>query len=252
MKKLIIILAAAILGVLMAGAREITIGDLRFNIPDSLQRLEHEGVDYVAFCPDVTLMVKSMSLTNKDISKVEEKGEFRVFPKLADAERVSEEKEPWHDWTHDYIRRTYVMTDGEKTDTVISYQLSANECRYFFLLMPHSQAGAELALEIASPENIDNGKMFGNAPWWWGTFIGLFFVVVFIAASEERSSYTIGYHASFGIISLAVYGIITLLVCRFDWTAFLSAFWWGLGIVVLAPLPFLKKPIQYILEHIDG
>ncbi|MDE6854604.1 MAG: hypothetical protein K2J38_06060 [Muribaculaceae bacterium] len=249
-KKLLILFVAALLAT-CAQAREISIGELRFHIPDTLVTEKYEGLDLLAFSRDMSLMVKHLSLDGKDEAKVREKGEFHMYPKLTDAVLLHEEQEPWHDWTHDYIRRTYAMTSGEKTDTVISYQLSANGSRYFFLLMPHTPTGVEQSLEIASPDNIDNGKVIGNAGWWWGTFIGLFFLVVFIAVSEERSSYSVGYHASFGIISLAVYSVIALLVCHFDLTAFLHVFWWGLGIVVITPLPFMKKPIVYILEHID-
>lgn len=235
----------------VAQSREVTIGDLRFQVPDSMGSEKYEGLDYLAFSPDLTLMVKDMSLANKDEAKVKKKGELRMFPKLAEATLISEEEEPWHDWTIDYIRRTYTMSSDEATDTIISYQVTANGRRYFFLMLPYTPKGLAMAREMATPDNIDNGKLFGNAGWWWVFYIVLFLLVFFLGITVGEE-YTVAFHATMGFICLTVFGIFALLMCHFDWAAFLKSFWWILGIVVIVPLPFLRKPIALILENIDG
>ncbi len=226
-----------------ASAEIITFGkNLTIEVPDSMRRLDPKGRLLLIANNDLAVAVECVRHEGHDIGKIKAMGDTILFPYLKQSVLVAEETEPWHDWTRDYIKRTYVDADSL---TSYTYHIDANSAHYIIVFAPTNEAGDTMANAIMDG-GISNNSLISNAGWWWGTLLGLL-LFASIALVVENDRYSFASHVKRGMILLTIFAVIALIFTHFQMDFFLKAMLIALIIVVVVP-PF-RKPMAYIIEN---
>lgn len=231
---------------------EIKIKDLTIMLPDSIKSLPTNSKDIILNATDgknLSIYLAYIPLSGKDRTKIDERGDYVVFPKLRDAAIVSTEKENWTDWTHDYVKRTYELPlEGDSVQTLYTYHINDNDFCYVFLFVPETEEGKMIAQDLME-SGISNGSWFGNAALgWMFTFMVLFLALLFIFDWDDN--YSIGRHVKIGLIALAIFAFLAAYVMRFDYSHYTSALL--VAFIIVVATPPLRKPIVFIFEHIES
>lgn len=229
-----------------AEGKEVAFGDLKIELPDSMNKMEVDGPVYAATDgQNLTLSISAINMDGKDASKVKEKGDWLTYPFLKKCTLVGEETESWHDWSRKFVKHSYVYDDNGKERKAYTYHADANGYRYIIFMTPYTEAGEQMAADI-----MDNGVKtegwYSNAPFWWSIlFVVLLLVMLF--AIDPDNSYEFGRHFSFAIVSMIVFTAIILFTTRLNFQFVTTPLLIALGIVVLTPP--LRKPISWVLEN---
>lgn len=112
-----------------AGAKEISTPCLRFEVPDSLQTKDIQGLSFFAYNEEYMIGVAEYE-GDFDVTKVKASMDT-VFFNLSKAKRIDMESEYFFQWTKDYSKKYYVRENGKNVITYSSYGTDVAYCFYF-------------------------------------------------------------------------------------------------------------------------
>lgn len=251
MKKIVCLFALVAFTLVLGkiNAREVTIGTLSMELPDSLRQIDVENRVYSASDGENLIMtISSINLNGKDLGKIRQKGDTLTYPFLKEATLIKTESEPWHDWTQDYVKHSYTYQENGKEYSAYTYHINANGNAYILLMLPYTEKGESMVEDITSKGLRSKGWYQAAAPWWWFLWIVVFIAMLFYA--PEEGGYQFGKHMKMLIIALVGFAVVGLITTRGDMNYFWPPFLIAVAITVLTPP--LRTPILWILEHVDG
>lgn len=243
MKHHLTLILALIMGILTAQANEITIGNLRFEIPDSA-RWDTEvpqGYRMRAWDNDFYMLIAAIDAQDLDVNKIRMMGDSIYFPKLKDLTPLEVKTDTWNQWTREYETHHYKTADGH--NITVHHIMDKWNC-YLIYLYAENEAGQLKCTEVLA--TVQNGQIFNNAPWFW--VILLFIVGMFLLFRYDDGLRWGDYFITV-IATIAITGAITLYFCWEDKDLWLEAMIWIGGFIILVPI--LRKPIVWVLEHAD-